>query len=226
VYRLAARVVKSMSASVWIASGAPHIYDDGRAVVALPILPGIAYRFASWPLPLRSAPANNRMSDFVHQRHKPPAELDRPRELIVACAPLRSNINLSRIVRVASCSGILRVVACGTAKVISKIARDGADTIEIHVHRTLPPVLKELKKEGYQLVGLEQTSGSKDLHHFAFQRKTVLVVGNERTGLTDDILPLLDEVVEIPVWGLPYSYNVATATTMALYEYCRQFPRG
>ena len=32
--------------------------------------------------------------------------------------------------------------------------------------------------------------------------------------------------VEIPVWGLPYAYNVANATAMALYEYCRQFPRG
>jgi tRNA G18 (ribose-2'-O)-methylase SpoU len=44
--------------------------------------------------------------------------------------------------------------------------------------------------------------------------------------LTDDVLARLDDVVEIPVWGLPYSYNVATAATMALYEYCRQFPAG
>ena len=47
-------------------------------------------------------------------------------------------------------------------------------------------------------------------------RRTALVIGNERTGLTDDILAMLDDVVEIPVWGLPYSYNVATATAMAL----------
>ena len=59
-----------------------------------------------------------------------------------------------------------------------------------------------------------------------FARRTALVIGNERTGLTDDILAQLDDVVEIPVWGMPYSYNVATATTMALYEYCRQFPSG
>ena len=39
-------------------------------------------------------------------------------------------------------------------------------------------------------------------------------------------LNLLDDVVEIPVWGLPYSHNVATAAAMALYEYCRQFPDG
>jgi tRNA G18 (ribose-2'-O)-methylase SpoU len=166
------------------------------------------------------------MPRFSHERHKPPAALERPRELVVACAPMRSNINLSRIVRVASCSGIDRVICCGNAKVIGKIARDGADAIRIDVHRTLAPVLRELKQEGYQLVGLEQTTGSVNLHHYAFQRRTVLVIGNERLGLTDDLLALVDDVVEIPVWGLPYSYNVATATTMALYEYCRQFPTG
>jgi tRNA G18 (ribose-2'-O)-methylase SpoU len=53
-----------------------------------------------------------------------------------------------------------------------------------------------------------------------------LIVGNERTGLTDDVLALVDAVVEIPVYGLPYAHNVATAAAMALYEYCRQFPDG
>lgn len=166
------------------------------------------------------------MGEFVHERHKPFTKLERPRELVVACAPMRSNVNLSRIVRVAGCSGIERVIACGAAKVIDKIARDGADCVQIEVHRTLAPVLKELKQAGYRLVGLEQTTGSQNLHHFRFERKTALVVGNERAGLTDDVLALLDDVVEIPVYGLPHAYNVATATAMALYEYCRQFPAG
>jgi tRNA G18 (ribose-2'-O)-methylase SpoU len=51
-------------------------------------------------------------------------------------------------------------------------------------------------------------------------------VGNERTGLTEDILKIMDDVVEIPVYGLPHSFNAATAASMALYEYCRQFPDG
>jgi tRNA G18 (ribose-2'-O)-methylase SpoU len=166
------------------------------------------------------------MSDFIHQRHKPLAPLDRPRELIVACAPLRTNVNLSRIVRVAGCSGVRRVIACGTAKVIDKIARDGAETVDVEVHRSLVPVLKQFKLDGYVLVGLEQTNNSQSLHAFSFARKTALVVGNERLGLTDDELRHLDHVVEIPVYGLPHSYNVATAAAMALYEYCRQYPRG
>jgi tRNA G18 (ribose-2'-O)-methylase SpoU len=168
---------------------------------------------------------------YEQQRHKPPADLGAPRELIVACAPMRSNVNLSRIVRTAGGCGVRQVICCGTAKVIDKIARDSLDdkageAVEIRVHRTLAPVLSELRREGYQLVGLEQTTHSENLHTFAFERRTVLVVGNERLGLTDEILSLLDHVVEIPVYGLPHAYNAATATTMALYEFCRQFPRG
>ena len=159
---------------------------------------------------------------FQHQRHKPPTPLSRPRELVLCLAPMRSNVNLSNIVRTAGCCAVERLIACGSPKIDKTIARDGAEQVAIEVHRTLPPVLKQLKAEGYALVGLEQTTNSISLHEFRFQRRTVLVVGNERLGLTDEELRLLDAVVEIPVWGLPYAYNVANATAMALYEYCRQ----
>ena len=142
------------------------------------------------------------MSDFVQERHKAAWPLDRPRELIVACPPMRSNVNLSRI------------------------ARDAAETLQVDVHRTLPPVLGRLREEGFQIVGLEQTTGAVSIFEFAFARRTVLVVGNERSGVEDDVLRLLDHAVEIPVYGLPYAHNAATAGVMALYEYCRQYPRG
>src|SRR5439155_451357 len=125
---------------------------------------------------------------FAHQRHKPVTPLERPRELIVACAPLRSNVNLSHILRTAGCCGVSKVIACGTAKALAKIARDGADTVELEIHRSLPPVLRRLKEEGRSLVGLEQTTGSQSLHEFHFPRNAVLVIGNERLGLTDDVL--------------------------------------
>ena len=166
------------------------------------------------------------MAEFVHQRHKPLVALERPRELVVACAPMRSNVNLSRIVRTASCCGVTRLIVCGKPKLDREITRDAADAITLEPHRTLPPVLKALKAEGYQLVGLEQTTNSQCLFSFSFPRRTALVVGNERQGLDEDTLQLLDHVVEIPVYGRPFSYNVGTATAMALYEFCRQFPHG
>jgi tRNA G18 (ribose-2'-O)-methylase SpoU len=166
------------------------------------------------------------MTDFTHERHKPPRHLDRSRELLLVCATMRSNVNLSRIARVASCCGLERIICIGQAKLERKIARDGADTLRLETHRSLLPVLDALRTDGYRLVGLEQTSNSQNLHDYRFARRTALVIGNERTGLTVEALAGLDDVVEIPVWGLPFSYNVASAATMALYEYCRQFPNG
>ena len=124
------------------------------------------------------------MSRFVHQRHKPPDSLDIPRELLVVCAPLRSNVNFSRIVRAASCCGVRRIVACGRPRLDPEIARIEEPDLSLETHRTLPPVLAKLRHDGYQLVGLEQATNSESLFTFAFTRRTALVIGNERLGLT------------------------------------------
>lgn len=165
-------------------------------------------------------------SSYEQVRHKSPTEMLVARPLVVACAPLRSQVNLSSIVRTAGCCGVSRIIACGSGKIDRKLARDGADTVEIEVHRSLAPVIKKLRSQDYRVVALEQTTHSVNLHTYAFPRKTALIIGNERLGLSSDELALADDCVEIPVWGLPHSYNVATATAMALYEYCRQFPQG
>ncbi len=158
-----------------------------------------------------------------HQRYKPPTKLQRPRELVLACPQFKSTVNLSRIVRLAGCAAIDKIIVCGSGKVDPKIARDGAEHVQIERRNSLPPVLKRMREEGYQLIGLEQTDDSQSIFDFQFERKTVLVIGHERHGIVDDQLSLLHACVEIPVYGLPYSYNVVTATTMAVYEYSKQF---
>jgi len=163
---------------------------------------------------------------FEHIRHKPPQPLLKERSLLIACSPLRSHVNLSAIMRTAGCCGVREVIATGNAKLIDRIARDGAEHVLLTTRNSLPPVLRTLRQEGYTLVGLEQTTNSTRLSEYGFNAKTALVVGAEREGLSSDCLALLDAVVEIPVWGKPFSYNVATATAMATYEYCRQFPDG
>ena len=175
---------------------------------------------------IKRPPSPHPMSRFEHIRHKPPAQLMQPRELVLLVSPLRSSVNLSRMVRLAGCSGIREILHCGSGKVDREIARDAADTVSVTRPRSLPPVITKLKREGYHCVGLEQTTNSSLLYDFRFERKTALIIGSEREGLSEEILDLLDAVVEIPVYGLPASYNVVTATTMAVYEYCRQFPQG
>lgn len=139
---------------------------------------------------------------------------------------MRSHVNLSHIVRTCGCFGIRRVIACGTAGIHSKIARDGAEAVTIDVHRSLPPVLERLRADGFEIVGLEQTTNSESLFTFSFVARTAIVIGNERTGLTEEELARLDRVAEIPMAGLPHSLNAATSTAIAVYEYCRQWPRA
>ena len=162
----------------------------------------------------------------IHVRHRPPRQLAQARQLVLVAPPMKSAVNLSRIVRAASCCGVTKIVACGNPKVDPKIARDGAEKVELIVRRSMAPALQSLKQDGFQLVGLEQTNDSVCIYEYPFIRKTALVLGHERHGITDDCLQLLDAAVEIPVFSRPFSFNVATATSMALYEFCRQFPDG
>lgn len=144
----------------------------------------------------------------------------------MACAPTRSHVNLASIVRTAGCCAVERVIVCGNTRIDPKIARNSAEQSSIEYRRTLIPALKSLAQNGYTLVGLEQTTNSVSLHEYAFPRRCALVIGNERLGLSQEELVQMTACVEIPIWGLPHSYNVAVATAMALYEYCKQYPNG
>ena len=83
-----------------------------------------------------------------HIRHGELAALDRPREIVLVCPQFKSNVNLSRIVRLASCCAVNKIIVAGTNKIDAKIARDGIDSITLERRRSLPPVLKRLKDEG------------------------------------------------------------------------------
>lgn len=153
-------------------------------------------------------------------------QLVRPRELVLVCPDFKSNVNLSRIVRLAGCCAVEKIIAAGNGKIDPTIARDAMTHVTVERRRSLLPVLKKLRADGYRLVGLEQTDRSTLIHGHSFPRRTALVIGHERLGIADDQLAILDDVVELPIYGLPYSLNVVTATTMAVYEYCKQFPSG
>ena len=159
-------------------------------------------------------------------RQKPLRPLAQPREIIVAIPPMKSHINLSRIMRAAGCFGITKIIACGNANVVSKIARDAGESVSVDIRRTLPPVLKKLRDEGYRLTALEQTNDSHCIYDYRFVRKCVLVIGNEKLGVEEEVLRMVDDVVEIPTYGLPYAQNAASSAIIGMYEFCRQYPDG
>lgn len=50
-----------------------------------------------------------------------------------------------------------------------------------------------------------------------------LFLGNEVSGVDTEIMPLLDEVVEIPMFGKKNSLNVAACAPVVMYEVLRQW---
>lgn len=93
----------------------------------------------------------------------------------------------------------------------------------------LPAYLRKLKKEGYSLVGLEQTVTSKVLGQVHLPEKMVLVLGHEKEGIPIEIIQvcsfflthqqILDLCVEIPQFGIIRSLNVHVSGSILLWEY-------
>mmetsp|Transcript_16997 Transcript_16997/g.36878 ORF Transcript_16997/g.36878 Transcript_16997/m.36878 type:complete len:173 (-) Transcript_16997:86-604(-) len=54
-------------------------------------------------------------------------------------------------------------------------------------------------------------------------RGVTLFLGNEVSGVDTEIMPLLDEVVEIPMFGKKNSLNVAACAPVVMYEILRQW---
>ena len=86
----------------------------------------------------------------------------------------------------------------------------------------LPFFLGKMKKEGYTLIGLEQTSNSKSITEYKFPEDICLVLGTEKTGIPLSILRLLDVCIEIPQFGLIRSLNVHVSGSLILWEIKRQ----
>lgn len=83
-------------------------------------------------------------------------------------------------------------------------------------------VVKRLKEEGYRVVAVEQAEGSIPLFSADLRGRLCLVFGHERLGVEAEILKLADAVVELPVWGMANSINVAMALAVVGFEAARQ----
>ena len=106
------------------------------------------------------------------------------------------------------------------------VSRDADMKVIVRSETSILKKIMEKKNEGFKLVALEQSDRSVSIFDYKFDRRTVLLVGNEKFGIVDHVLSQFEDIVEIPQYGQPFSLNVAISTGMALYEYCKQFPKG
>ncbi|XP_051773539.1 probable methyltransferase TARBP1 isoform X2 [Ctenopharyngodon idella] len=86
----------------------------------------------------------------------------------------------------------------------------------------LSDYLQLKKREGYWVIGVEQTSNSQSLQDYTFPERSLLLLGNEREGIPANLLQLVDVCVEIPQHGVTRSLNVHVSAALLVWEYTRQ----
>ncbi len=139
----------------------------------------------------------------------------RSRQSLIVCASLIDKAtNLAGLTRTAEIFAADKIVV-PDAKVkkmdnFKSIAVGAEDWIEIEECKEseLLAWLKERKRAGYSIIGIEQTSSSTCLSNVTFLEKSVLLLGKEKEGIPVEFLQVVDKCVEIPQLGIICSLNV------------------
>lgn len=83
-------------------------------------------------------------------------------------------------------------------------------------------LIKKLKREGRQVVAIEQTNDSVNYLNAHFKFPLALVFGHEREGVEESLISLCDFSTEIQMSGMGNSLNVAITLAVIGYELLRK----
>lgn len=81
-----------------------------------------------------------------------------------------------------------------------------------------PECLKQLKQQGYQIIACEQSQDSVPYLQAKYKFPVALIAGSESKGVSREALKLVDQTVEIPMYGINISLNVLVATSVIVYD--------
>lgn len=156
------------------------------------------------------------------------------KDIIVIAHNIRSTHNIGSIFRTSEGFGVSKIILTGyspypTLKNDSRLPHI-SDKLTAQIHKTALGAenmvaceyneelnLDSLREQGYRIVGLEQDKRSILLSEYTATNKIVLLLGEEVSGITDDLRKLCDDLIEIPMSGKKESFNVSVAAGIALY---------
>ncbi|MDO8493286.1 MAG: RNA methyltransferase [bacterium] len=155
--------------------------------------------------------------------------MNKNKQAILILDNIRSVFNVGSIFRTADGAGISKIYLVGVTpdpvdrfgrerKDLAKVALGAEKKIPWEHFEDLVVLIKKLKKDGYQIVALEQAENSVDYKKFKPEFPMALIMGEEVHGLDKKILDLCDSIIEIPMMGKKESLNVSVATGVSLFR--------
>ena len=81
-------------------------------------------------------------------------------------------------------------------------------------------LVQKLRAEHVQVLSIEQAENATMLNEFTPKPNTTyaLVFGNEVKGVSQDVVNLSDEVIEIPQYGTKHSLNISVSCGVVLWD--------
>jgi len=148
--------------------------------------------------------------------------------LIVVLDNIRSMHNVGATFRTADAFLIEKIVLCGITpqpphREIHKAALGATESVNWSYESDINVAITDLKRQGFEIIGIEQTSESKIITDFKINRtkKYVVILGNEVEGITDEALPNINYFIEIPQLGTKHSLNVSVCGGIVMWEFSK-----
>jgi 23S rRNA (guanosine2251-2'-O)-methyltransferase len=140
-------------------------------------------------------------------------------KIIVIANRIRSLYNVGAFFRTCDAIGVEKLYLAGYTATpdsqpirLAKTSLGAEHTVDWEHIKTLAPTLKKLKKQGYEIIGLEERKGqSLDYRKWQPKNKVVIVLGNEIAGISPNIAKQCDKLIELPMQGIKKSLNVSVA---------------
>lgn len=172
--------------------------------------------------------AAQRKENFETSPIQQHARRENPGGLSVLLDNIRSAGNVGSILRSAEGFGFSHAYLCGITPTpendtVKKTALGAEEFVTWSYHKDAVKLTKGLKAKGWDIVSLEEGKNASDIadarRDLDPARQTVLIVGNEVTGVDASLLELCRRVYHIPMRGEKKSFNVAVAFGIAAYAF-------
>ncbi len=142
---------------------------------------------------------------------------------------IRSVHNVGSLFRTADAAGVEKVFLTGytpapvdrfgrARKDLAKVSLGAETAVEWEKEEDIIVVLEKIKKEGFEVVAVEQSPDAISLKDYVPTESVAYIFGNEVDGLSDEVLQQADVVVEIPMHGIKESLNVSVAGGIVLFS--------
>ena len=150
----------------------------------------------------------------------------RQKDLTLVLANIHDPHNVSAIYRSADAFGVAALHLYYTdtpfpalGRKSSASARKWVDSVR---HTDIRELYAALKADGHQILATSCTPEARPLGDYDFTRPTAVIMGNEHSGVTEELSAIADGEVYIPMYGMIQSFNVSVATAIILAEASRQ----